>query len=222
MMQHRALFLIILTVSLLWFTGTATAQFYDYGHDDHGHYVHGHYGYNHHNHSDHGPGFGHGYYDHLHHGSVDHLTYPTAPAVQFYAEPVYQEPRYFDGLNDEVYCPESGYCPSESFNGRGFSATPNQPYPSPSLHGQTFNSQNHRGHDHAGHDHTGHSHASPAQPSENGYIPPPALSEPRPRQSPSQPDISPRPRQNQQLPQSRDAHEQEAPIQMDGPPPTIS
>ena len=218
-MQRHTLSLVILTASLTWIASTASAQHYGYGHADHVHYGHGHDGYRHLNHGYHG----HGYYDHLHHGSVDHLTYPVAPAVQFYADPVFTEPNCLGGLTDKVYCPESGYCPSETFSRDSLSATPYQRYRSPNRYGQSLDSENHAGHDHAdhdhsGHDHAGHSHASPAQSPDTGFIPPPTLS---PRQFPSQPDLYSRSRQTQPPPQPSGAREQEAPIEMDGPPPSF-
>ncbi|MDV6031446.1 MAG: hypothetical protein F9B45_15380 [Phycisphaera sp. RhM] len=220
MMQRITLSVCIVAAALLLTAPTVSAQIHDCGHHNHSHRGYGHY-----DHGFHGSEYGQGqfgYHHHLHHHGNDQLTYPVSPAAQFNASPMHTESLYSDGMIGRVYCPESGYCPSGSFYGGGCSATPYQPYPSPNLHGQSFDSQNHAGHDHVGHDHNGHSHTAPAQSSDNGYIPPPTLSQPSPRHSPSQPDLYPRTQENQPRPPSRDTQEQEAPIQMDGPPPTIT
>lgn len=198
---------------------SASAQYY-------GHYGHGHEQHQHHAQYNHGPHHGgHSYHNHYHGGyhASDHLTYPVHPPAYAYAAPVYDEPVYADLLAGDYYCPDSGYC-SQAANEIGQQYAPpqsqGQPYDYRFGQSQPFNDSSHVGHDHFNH---GDTYASPSQPQDRSYVPSPALNQspPFPPAPQQQPDSYSGIRSKSQNPPSSEPQRNEAPIQMDGPPPQI-
>ncbi|TWU39406.1 hypothetical protein [Novipirellula artificiosorum] len=210
------------TVAFGWLSATVSAQHFGHDHSSYDYYGHGGY-YGHSNH--HG---GHSHYNHGGYPVADYLTYPVHPPAYMYSAPAYTGPAYMHEPSSEYYCPDSGYCPQAAY-GIGEQYAPLQSHGQPRDHAygqsQSPNGPFHAGHDHSGHDHSNRSdaHASPSQPQDRSYVPAPSLNQaPRIQASPPrQPTGDAGTRQYLPDSQSSEPHRTEAPIQMDGPPPTF-
>ena len=217
-------------------TSSASAQYYVHDHHAHAHHQpHAYYNYA----PYHG---GHGYHNDYHGGyhASDYLTYPVHPpvyvdAAPIYGAPLYGELAYVDSLGGDYDCPNSSYCPQAANEyGQPYAPEPLRSQPNEYAYGPThgLNDSSHVGHDHSGHDHGNHSHDGqshgPVNP--NSQDPASTLGTPdrQPMAAPSLPNRNtvsefPRyetPRDRPTQPSSPPTSD--GPIQMDGPPPSLT